>query len=174
MKITTMVLKKQESFGFALALTGFAYLLLPGASAPPLIPALLMVLSGVSWGIYSLIGQSANDSTGSTAQNFLFSLPLFLLTLPFFDFNITHQGFLLAFISGALTSGLGYILWYVVLKKLKTSTAAILQLSVPAIAAFGGVLFLNEHISSQLIVSSVFIFSGIFLKVFSPAESQDL
>ena len=160
----------REKIGIILAICGFVYLLLPGLNMPPLIPALLMVVSGVSWGVYSLLGQNGGDPIFNTSRNFVFTIPLVALLLVFFPFNLSQSGFYWAILSGALTSGMGYVLWYVVLRDLTTSTAAIVQLSVPAIAAFGGIAFLDEQIQLRLIIASALIFLGIFLKV-KPAET---
>jgi len=158
-------MNKQESIGIILALIGFIYLFLPGITMPPIVGAAFMCLSGVSWGIYSLLGQGSKNSIFSTARNFLFTLPLIILLAIFHKFQLTHAGIIWAILSGGITSGLGYVLWYTVLKDLKTSTAAIVQLSVPVIAAFGGVIFLSEVIHLRLVIAGCLIFSGIYLKV---------
>ena len=158
-------MNKQETIGIILALSGFIYLLLPGITMPPIVGAAFMCLSGVSWGIYSLLGQGSKNSVFSTARNFLFTLPLIILLAIFHKFQLTHAGIIWAILSGGITSGLGYVLWYTVLKDLKTSTAAIVQLSVPVIAALGGVIFLSEVIHLRLVIAGCLIFSGIYLKV---------
>jgi len=158
-------MNKQESIGIILALIGFIYLFLPGITMPNIVGAAFMCLSGVSWGIYSLLGQGSKNSVFSTARNFLFTLPLIILLAIFHKFQLTHAGIIWAILSGGITSGLGYVLWYTVLKDLKTSTAAIVQLSVPVIAAFGGVIFLSEVIHHRLVIAGCLIFSGIYLKV---------
>lgn len=153
-----------ELIGIILALTGFIYLLLPGASVPSLIPALLMMLSGIAWGAYCLLGQDTTDPIQSTARNFVLCLPLVVILLLVLPFALTNRGMLLAVLSGALTSGLGYVLWYVVLRQITTSTAAIVQLSVPMIAMFGGVLLLDESLATQLVIASTLILGGIYIK----------
>lgn len=158
-------LSRQEKVGVALAVFGFVYLLLPGLHMPPLFSAVLMIISGVSWGIYSLLGQGATHPILSTSRNFVFTVPLVLILYLIYSIELTPQGIMWAVLSGAVTSGLGYVLWYYVLKDLVTSTAAIVQLSVPALAAFGGVLFLDENIQIRLIIASILIFGGIALKV---------
>lgn len=156
-----------EWFGFSLAAGGLIYLLLPSLDMPPLTSMLSMTIAGVSWGIYSLLGQKSKNPFLSTSRNFLLILPAAVIYLAIYSINLTNQGLLWAVLSGAVTSGMGYVLWYVVLRKLATSTAAIVQLSVPAIAAFGGVLFLDEIIHLRLIIASLLIFSGITLKLLS-------
>lgn len=158
-------LNGKEKIGFLLAAFGFIYLLLPGLHMPSPIAAALMCIAGISWGVYSLLGQGLAKPILATARNFLLTIPLIILIMLFNPIKLTSQGLIFAILSGSLTSGLGYVLWYVALKKLPTSTAAIVQLSVPAIAAFGGVMLLNESLSLRMIVSSFLIFSGIFIKV---------
>ena len=111
-----------------------------------------------------ILGKRAVNPAIATAKNFLWTVPISLAVLLFMPFQLTPQGIGLAVASGALTSGLGYVLWYAVLTRISTSTAAIVQLSVPAIAAIGGVIFLNEGVSSRLIIASLVIFLGIFIK----------
>ena len=161
-------MNKREKVGVLLAATGFVYLLLPGMNMPSPVAAALMAVSGVSWGLYSLLGKGRTNPIYSTARNFILTAPLSLLLILIFPVDLTSQGLILAAISGTITTGLGYVLWYVVLKELVTSTAAIVQLSVPALAAFGGVLFLSEGIQMRLVVASALIFIGIFIKVRSP------
>ncbi len=151
--------------GFLLAFGGLVYLLLPGIGAPPLLAAILMALSGISWGFYSVWGQGAQNPILLTSRNFVLTVPLVVILALIFKIELTTEGYMWAILSGAITSGLGYILWYIVLKELTTSTAAILQLSVPAIAAFGGVLFLQEALTTRLIIATALIFSGILVKI---------
>lgn len=162
-------LNSVEKIGFSLAVAGFVYLLWPGLEVPPLIPASMMVLSGIAWGAYSLLGQGAANPIMATARNFLFTVPLTLILLLLNPINLTERGIWLAILSGSVTSGLGYVLWYIVLKELQTSTAAIVQLSVPVIAAIWGVGFLGESLSLRLVGSSTLILTGIVLKVKSSA-----
>ena len=158
-------LNGQEKIGVMLAVSGFVYLLLPGINMPPPMSAALMAVSGISWGLYSLQGQGATNPILVTSRNFVLTTPLVVLLIFFFPIRLTQQGMMWAILSGALTSGLGYVLWYVVLKNLITSTAAIVQLSVPALAAFGGIIFLGESVQLRLIIASVLIFGGIIIKV---------
>lgn len=157
--------KTNEKIGFVIAGCGFLYLLLPGAHMPSLQAALLMMIAGISWGLYSLNGQGVQNPTLATARNFIFTAPLILIGFVFFEFQLNTKGLVLSILSGALTSALGYILWYFVLRRISTSTAAIVQLSVPALAAVGGVLLLGETLSSRLIIASALIFFGIYLKI---------
>jgi len=120
-------------------------------------------VAGVAWGVYSLLGQGVADPLGATAGNFLRAVPLVLLvSLLFFgDFQATGTGVALAVASGALTSGLGYVVWYAALGGLTAASAATVQLSVPAIAAAGGVLLLGEPLTPRLVVASVLTLGGI-------------
>ncbi|WOE74647.1 DMT family transporter [Alterisphingorhabdus coralli] len=153
--------------GLALAFAGLLYLLLPGVTAPPLGATLMMALSGAAWGSYSWLGRSVDDPRLATARNFLGAVPLALLLLPFVGNAGTLEpyGFWLAIASGAVTSALGYILWYAVLPRISVTLAATAQLSVPAIAALGGVLLLGEGLDLRLIAGSLAIIGGIALTI---------
>jgi len=159
-----------QAIGFTLALAGFVYLLLPGAGVPPLRATGLMITSGVCWGVYSLLGQGVKNPIFSNAQNFIFTFPLVLAFFVVFPFELTKSGAFWAVLSGSLTSGLGYTLWYIVLKDLVTSTASIVQLSVPALAILGGVVFLHEPISFRLVIATTLIFIGIVINITSKTK----
>jgi drug/metabolite transporter (DMT)-like permease len=124
-----------------------------------------MTVAGVSWGFYSLLGRHAPNPLEATANNFIFSLPLAMVVNLVFmdDIHASTPGFALAAASGAIASGLGYVVWYAALRGLTASRAAIVQLSVPAIAAFGGVVFLAEEISLRLLLASTATLGGIAL-----------
>ena len=156
-----------KTSGVVLALIGLLVLFLPGISAPPLWGALLMIASGVAWGIYSLRGRGAGDPTQVTAGNFLRGVLLAVpLCLVFQDrLQVDAIGVLYAVASGAFASGLGYALWYAVLPSLQATTAATVQLSVPVIAALGGVVFLGELMTLQLVLASAAILGGIGLVI---------
>ena len=151
--------------GFGLAIGGLVYFLSPGLSAPPPVGAALMALSGCAWGVYSLLGQGHSNPLQRTAGNFIRALPFTLLVsllmLP--SLEIKFHGFILAIASGALASGIGYVLWYQALQQLTATRAAVVQLSVPVIAAAGGVLFLSETMTLRLIVTSVVVLGGVGL-----------
>jgi len=152
-----------EWIGLALAFTGLCILLLPGASSPSLVGFFLMAISGIAWGFYTLAGRGSKSPLIDTTNNFLRTIPLVLLIMFFTiaDTEISNRGVVLAVASGALASGLGYAIWYTALAGLTVTQAAVAQLSVPIIAAFGGVIFSSETINTGLIVSSVFILGGI-------------
>ena len=143
--------------GLVLAIAGLVYLVLPGVTAPEPIGAMLMVIAGVAWGAYSLLGRKAADPTRATAWNFLLSVPLVLLTSLIFlqQFHATSFGIALAVASGAVASGIGYVIWYAALRGLAATSAATVQLSVPFIAAIGGVLLLSEDVTLRLLIASV-------------------
>ncbi len=153
-----------EWAGWLLAATGMLWLLLPGVDAPAPGGALLMATAGIAWGIYSLRGAGSRSPVESTLANFIFSVPLLLLLVPFMaGAHWTSSGVWLAIASGALTSGLGYVLWYTALRYLRSIQAALVQLSVPAIAAAGGVLLLREPLSFRLVLAGGLILGGILL-----------
>ena len=160
-------LGKQQITGLLLALVGLVILLLPGLSAPPLGAAIIMFVSGAAWGIYSLRGKGSKDPTNVTAQNFLRAVPFAILLslIMLAKVELNPSGIYFAIASGALTSGIGYALWYAVLPSLKATTAATVQLSVPVITALGGVLLLSESTSMRMIIASVAILGGIALVV---------
>ncbi len=154
--------------GLLLAIAGLAVFLAPGDTAPPLVGGLIMALAGISWGFYSWAGKGAARPALATARNFVGAAVLCLLIIPLLGNGEQAQptGVALAIISGTITSGLGYITWYAVLPRLSVSTAAASQLSVPAIAALGGVLLLGETLTMRFFIGSAMIFAGIALTMF--------
>lgn len=155
----------QQGSGFVLALLGLIALMLPGASAPPLVGGGLMLLAGVAWGAYSLLGRGVNDPLAASAGNFLRAVPFaVLLTLVFLPrLQTDSAGLIYALLSGALTSGVGYTIWYSALPGLSAFQAASVQLSVPILAALAGALLLGESISLRLVIASVAVLGGIAL-----------
>lgn len=153
--------------GLLLALGGLVGLLLPGLTAPPLIGSLMMLGAGAAWGIYSLRGRGAGHPIKVTAGNFARAVPfaIGLSILMFRNVVADGGGLTYAVISGAVTSGMGYAVWYTVLPSLKATTAATVQLSVPVIAGLGAVLLLGEHLTLRLILASVAILGGIALVI---------
>ncbi len=158
-----------QTAGLAAAVGGLVYLLLPGLAAPPPVPALLMAAAGAAWGVYSLRGRGAADPAGVSAGNFvraaLLSLVLGLaaLLVPGAVRPSDEGGLAYAVLSGAVTSGLGYVLWYRVLPSLRATSAATVQLSVPVLAALGGTLLIGEPVTLRLTVAAVAILGGIAL-----------
>jgi drug/metabolite transporter (DMT)-like permease len=156
--------------GLLAAVGGLVYLVAPGATAPPASGALLMVVAGISWGAYSLIGRGETRPVAATAANFLGATAAALLCpivagLAGAPLVVTPRGALLAVASGALTSGLGYVAWYAALRSLSATTAAIVQLATPVLVAVGGVLFLGEQPSARLLPASLVILGGVALAV---------
>ena len=153
--------------GLVVALSGLVVLLLPGLSAPPLSGSILMLGAGVAWGVYSLRGKAEKNPAGATAGNFLRAVPfaaiVSLISLP--SVSLDRAGIGYAVLSGAIASGLGYVIWYTALSGLKATTAATVQLSVPVLAATGGILLLGEPITFRYLVASIAVLGGIALVV---------
>jgi drug/metabolite transporter (DMT)-like permease len=151
--------------GLGLASAGLVYLLLPGLSAPPLLDALEMGVAGIGWGLYSLRGRGSPDPLAQTTSNFVRAVPI-VLVVSAAAWPRTHvepQGAWLAAASGSLASGVGYALWYMALRGLTATRAAIVQLAVPVLAAVGGVLFLAEGIDFRLMCAAFLVLGGIAL-----------
>ena len=156
-------LGRGQTAGLVLAMAGLVALLLPGVTAPPAGGALLMTAAGVAWGVYSLRGRGAGDPTAVTAGNFVrasaLAVPLALAALPWARVDVA--GLLWALCSGAVTSGLGYAVWYTALKGLQPTSSASVQLSVPVLTALGGVALLSEPLTLRLALCSAAILGGI-------------
>lgn len=162
--------------GMLLAFAGLVALLLPGAETPPLESALIMVVAGVAWGAYSLLGRGAANPLADTAGNFIRTWPLLgllaLVVLATGHLHITGAGLLYALASGVLASGAGYAIWYGVVKRISAQHAATLQLSVPVIASLAGVLLLSEPLSLRLSVTSAVVLGGIALALLPSRASR--
>ncbi len=167
-------LRGPQVAGLLLAFAGLVGMLLPGLSAPPLHGALLMLGAGLAWGIYSLRGKRAGDPTGVTAGNFLRTVPIALVLGLWMlkDLSLDAAGVGYAIASGALASGIGYAIWYAALPALKATTAAVVQLSVPLIAAMGGVIFLAEPVTLRLALASAAVLGGIALVLLRPESKH--
>ena len=153
--------------GLGISGAGLVYLVSPGISAPAPVGSAFMALSGIAWGVYSVRGRGVADPFRETAGNFGRALPFALgvsLVLAG-SVQISGTGALLAIVSGAVTSGLGYVAWYWALRGLTTTKAAIVQLAVPALASLGGAVFLSEVISLRLVVASAAVLGGVALAV---------
>lgn len=159
--------------GAGVAFGGLVWLLWPGAvGAPPFLPALLMTVAALGWGVYSLHGRGAADPLAETGANFLCAAPLALAVWVILPDVMSARGAVLAVISGAVTSGLGYALWYAVLPKLDRTVAALAQLTVPVIAAFGGVIVLGETATSRLILASAVVVGGVAFGVLAGQRTR--
>lgn len=167
-------MRKVQVLGFCMAIAGLVSLLAPGLSAPPLESAALMLAAGVAWGVYSLRGKGSGDPTAATAGNFLRAVPftLVLSVAMLTRASVDTAGALYAVASGGLASGLGYAIWYSALPGLSATKAATIQLSVPVIAAIGGVIFLGEAITLRLLLASAGILGGIALVVGTKAKTS--
>jgi drug/metabolite transporter (DMT)-like permease len=154
-----------EWCGLGLAVAGLVNLVLPGLAAPSLAGAGLMAVAGVAWGVYSLRGRGSASPLAETRSNFVRTVPLMLAAslVAIGQFHIEPQGALLAVLSGALASGLGYVVWYRALGGLTATRAAVVQLAVPILAAGGGVLVLAETISPRLVIAGALVLGGIAL-----------
>lgn len=162
-----------EWFGVLLSFAGLVYLLIPAWGTPSLLGFALMTFSGLAWGLYTLAGQGSKQALFETSKNFIWCVPLVLVLnlIVFQPSNWTSEGFMLALLSGALTSGIGYAIWYAILPKLSSSQAGVLQLLVPVLAAFGGVLFTGETMSPRLIISTTVVLTGIYLVINSAKKN---
>jgi drug/metabolite transporter (DMT)-like permease len=156
-----------EWLGLFAAVTGLVYLLFPGLSAPPFVGSALMAVAGISWG--SLRGRTSDDPVRVTTGNFIRAVPFVavLILVMWRSTSVSGKGAALALLSGALTSGGGYVVWYQALRGLTATRAAIVQLSVPVLAAIGGVVFLSETITPRLLVSTCIILGGVGLAIVS-------
>ncbi len=160
-------LQKAQILGLFIAICGLIGMFFPGLSMPPLLGSLLMLCAGIAWGIYSLRGRGSGDPTTVSAGNFLRAvcLAIVLSILTIEHISLDNEGVGYAILSGAVASGLGYAVWYTVVPALKATNAATVQLSVPVIAALGGVLFLGESITLRLALASLAIVGGIALVI---------
>ena len=160
-------LDRIQILGLLMAFGGLVVLVFPGLSAPPLVGSILMLSAGIAWGIYSLRGRSIFDPIAATAGNFLRAVPFAVATsiLAVGTMRLDARGVAYAIVSGAITSGLGYVIWYAALSRLKAASAATVQLSVPVIAASGGILLLGERVTLRYIIASLAVLGGIFLVI---------
>jgi drug/metabolite transporter (DMT)-like permease len=149
--------------GLTAAVLGLIYLVSPGVTAPDPRGAILMAIAGIAWGCYSLLGRRAADPLSATAGNFIYAVPLVVIVSVLFssDFSVSLQGLALAAASGAVASGCGYVIWYAALPGLTATRAATVQLSVPVIAAFGGVALMSEAVTARLLLASAVTIGGV-------------
>ncbi|WP_227062965.1 DMT family transporter [Acinetobacter pittii] len=157
-----------RGIGLCIALAGISVLLLPGTHAPDWGYALIMVISGLAWAGYSIAGRNMTQPIGSTLANFTLAVPMVLLAnvLLAQDRYIDVQGWILAILSGGVTSSGAYVLWYAILKHIDRMTASTVQLSVPCLAIIGGSLFVNEAVTGRVILSSFMVLFGILLVIY--------
>lgn len=159
-----------EWLGLALAAAGVAWLNLPGLSRPDPIGGALMAVAGAAWGAYSIRGRGVSDPLQANAKNFAIALPMValapLVSIGLAEAHANERGLELAVASGALASGLGYVIWYSALRGLSAAQAGIAQLAVPIIAATGGFLLLHETLSSRFAIAAALIISGIGISIY--------
>jgi drug/metabolite transporter (DMT)-like permease len=158
-----------EWLGMLIAVAALVYLVSPGLTAPPLLGAALMAIAGASWGAYSLIGRGSQSPLADTASNFIRCVPIgaAAVLVGVIQAHPTGEGVAYALCSGAIASGLGYIIWYGVLPKLSRATAAVVQLTVPGIAALGGVAFIGEPLTGRLLIAMTGIVGGVLVTLFA-------
>lgn len=159
----------QKLFGILLATFGLIYLLYPSSSLNiSIFHSFLMVLSGFAWAIYTVLGKKSENALLNTMDSFFKALIFVVIFYFLFDNNsifITYKGLLLSFISGSITSAIGYVLWYSILPKIEILTASVIQLFVPIISIFISVIILNELLTLDLILSTIIIFIGVLLTI---------
>ncbi|WP_295891420.1 DMT family transporter [uncultured Vibrio sp.] len=160
-------LNRYETLGLTISLLGFAFLMLPSASAPDLFSALLMVAAGVSWAALTLLGKRSSNVSprASMTRCFMAASVVTLLLSPWLMTveQVTLMGFVWAILSGAFASGVGYVIWYFALTQLTVLKASVAQLSVPIIALIAGALLLGESLSVTVVMTSLMILGGIAL-----------
>ena len=157
-----------EIAGLVVASCGLVYLVAPALTDSKLVAeSLFMMLAGIGWGAYSVLGKGSSDPIADTARNFARAVPFVVIAslLAASQFKATSRGFWLAAASGSITSGLGYVLWYTVLPKLRSAQAAAVQLSVPNVAAIGGVLFAGDSLTTRTSIAGIAILSGIAMTI---------
>lgn len=166
----------QSWAGTITAFGGLVYLLLPGVSTPPLFSASLMIFAGVAWGFYTLQGKRSKTPLLTNGWNFIGTIPLALMTLLWFhsDLQVTTSGVGYATLSGALASSLGYVVWYSVLPRINSASAATVQLSVPVITALLGIITVGELISLRLVIASLLLLGGIYLTIQATPNNKAL
>ncbi len=153
--------------GLLVALAGLLTMTLPGASRPPLVGVGLMAIAGICWGLYSLRGRRSRDPLVGTAHNFMRAVPIGLLVLSaqWSQVFVTPTGIVLALVSGAITSGIGYAIWYSVLPALTAWRAALVQLLTPVLTAVAAVVILGESMSWRLLISGGLIVGGVVVSI---------
>ncbi len=163
-----------QVFGLVIALAGLVLLVFPSLSAPPLLGSMLMLSAGVAWGIYSVRGKVAGNAIAVTTGNFvravLFVAAGSLALISHAHIDVAGIGY--AIISGAITSGLGYVIWYSALSGLRATSAATVQLSVPVLAAAGGILLLGEPVTLLYVLASIAVLGGIALVLVTPPAAD--
>ena len=166
-------LNLKRGLGLMIALTGIIILLLPGASAPSLSYSIIMMISGLAWAAYSILGKNMQNPLSGSVGNFLLAIPVVMIAYFVLhqDTMLTPRGVALAVLSGGVTSGGAYVLWYSIVKRIDRIDASTVQLSVPCLAIFGGSLFIGETVGLRIILSTVIVLLGIFLVIYAGKHS---
>jgi drug/metabolite transporter (DMT)-like permease len=156
-----------EWLGVFISFAGFVHLVTPGVTTPSITGLLLMIVAGMAWGLYTLKGRDSDNPLADTTNNFLRTTPMVLVLaiITIHNAHYSFEGIVLAILSGALASGIGYTIWYIALGSISATQAAVVQLSVPVIAALGGVVFASDAITLRLTLSALMILGGILLVV---------
>lgn len=161
--------------GLALAIAGLIYLVSPGVTAPDALGAAMMAIAGVGWGFYSLLGRGARDPLTATTNAFVLCAPAIVAVSLVSDVisgaSVTSYGLALAIASGAIASGCGYVVWYAALPGLGAARAATVQLSVPVIAAFGGVVLIGEPVTTRLVLAAAATLGGVMIVLMQRAKA---
>ena len=166
----------RRGIGLVTAILGILILLLPGTSAPNLVYASMMVLSGIGWAMYSIAGKNMQNPLASSLANFIMATPFVLLAYIIFyrQSFVQPQGVFLAVLSGGLASSGAYVLWYAIVKRIDRFTASSVQLSVPCLAILGGALFIGESLSWRIIISTMIVLVGIALVIWASTENKNV
>lgn len=156
-----------EIMGIVVSFSGLIYLLYPALATPNLMGFALMVIAGIAWGAYTLLGRGSSQPVLDTASNFILTVPLLIILAFVFwpTLDMSATGIIWACLSGVLASALGYTIWYAVLPSLTTTTSAVMQLSVPVIAALGGVVIVSEPLTLRIAIASTLVLGGILLVI---------
>lgn len=158
----------KQTFGILTALLGLLYLFYPRDNFTISMEGFILIsLAGISWGVYTILGKKSENALKDTNENFLKTIPFLLIYLLIFPINIeiNIDGLILSFLSGAITSAIGYVIWYKVLDNISILTAGVIQLIVPIVAIFLSIILLNEPITITLLVSTALILIGIYLTI---------
>jgi len=172
--IIVAIIKKEKlnlkkSIGIVIAFSGLIYLLYPSQEfSLSMFHVVLMIISGIAWAFYTILGKSSNDALKDTTINFVKTIPFLILFFLIFvqELQLSFSGIFLAFLSGSITSAIGYVLWYLVLRNIEIITASVIQLLVPVLAIVLSIILLDEKLTLTLIISTSMILGGIFISIY--------
>jgi drug/metabolite transporter (DMT)-like permease len=178
--VTTSLFHKEKLsilkiIGLVVSLLGLIYLIYPRESFEiPLFYTMQMIISGTAWAFYSILGKKSFDALGNTTDNFIKAslyIVIFYFMFEVGTLNVSAEGLLLAIISGSITSALGYLIWYHVVPEMKIMTASVIQLFIPILTIALSILFLNELLTYELIISTIIVTFGIMLTIYSKKQA---